>query len=118
MSFDRELKALCDEVQGARSAMVMSFDGISVAGHQAREGDLDTEALFYLPTPFDPLRITEIMYHPREGDLIDGDAYEFLAGMDARGQPRWTRAISSRTAVFEHRDACLRSDRDARLTCR
>ena len=48
MSFDRELKALCDEVQGARSAMVMSFDGISVAGHQAREGDLDTEALFYL----------------------------------------------------------------------
>ncbi len=36
------------------------------------------EALFTIPTPYDGLRITEIMYHPRENDIIDGDLYEFL----------------------------------------
>ena len=41
--------------------------------------------------------------------IIVRDAYEFLAGFDAGGPPRWTRDISLRAAVFEHRDACLRS---------
>jgi hypothetical protein len=37
-----------------------------------------TEAIFTVPSPLDALRITEIMYHPREYGLVDGDAYEFI----------------------------------------
>ena len=36
-------------------------------------------------------------------------AYEFFAGKAPTGVPQWTREISRRAAVFEHRDACLRS---------
>ncbi len=36
------------------------------------------EALFYVPTPLEALRITEIMYHPREDDIVDGDLFEFI----------------------------------------
>lgn len=36
-------------------------------------------------------------------------AYEFFAGLDGRGKPTWSPDIARRAAVFEHRDACLRS---------
>jgi hypothetical protein len=36
-------------------------------------------------------------------------AWEFLATRDASGNATWTRDIKERGAVFEHRDACLRS---------
>ena len=45
MDFAEELAAMCGEVSGCRTAWVMSFDGISVASHQEREGGLDAEAL-------------------------------------------------------------------------
>lgn len=37
------------------------------------------------------------------------EAYEFFAGLDSSGQPRWTHAIEERSAVFEHRGRCYRS---------
>jgi len=45
MSFQSELEAICAEVPGCRTAVVMSLDGISVATHVQDAGDLDTEAL-------------------------------------------------------------------------
>lgn len=36
-------------------------------------------------------------------------AYEFYAGRDAAGQPRWSAALADREAVFTHPDGCLRS---------
>ncbi len=37
------------------------------------------------------------------------EAYEFFAGRDARGDPRWTPEIARRQAVFESPGQCLRS---------
>ncbi len=37
-----------------------------------------TEAFFKAPTPYDGLRITEVMYHPPPNGPIDGDEYEFI----------------------------------------
>jgi len=37
-----------------------------------------TEAVFRVPRPIDALRVTELMYHPRDDEEVDGDAYEFL----------------------------------------
>jgi predicted regulator of Ras-like GTPase activity (Roadblock/LC7/MglB family) len=45
MSFQTELEAICSEVPGCRTAVVMSLDGISVANHVVDAGDLDIEAL-------------------------------------------------------------------------
>jgi hypothetical protein len=36
-------------------------------------------------------------------------AYEFFAGQDAAGQPRWSEAVAERAAVFTNPDSCLRS---------
>ena len=45
MSFQSELEAICAEVPGCRTAVVMSLDGISVANHVQDPGRLDNEAL-------------------------------------------------------------------------
>jgi len=44
MSFQSELEAICAEVPGCQTAVVMSLDGISVASHVEDAGDMDTEA--------------------------------------------------------------------------
>jgi CubicO group peptidase (beta-lactamase class C family) len=36
-------------------------------------------------------------------------AYEFFAGLDARGNPTWTEDVAKRGAVFAHRGRCWRS---------
>jgi hypothetical protein len=41
--------------------------------------------------------------------IADRTAYEFFARLDENGRPVWTADINGRGAVFEHRDACLRS---------
>ncbi|MBT3265498.1 DUF4185 domain-containing protein, partial [Candidatus Poribacteria bacterium] len=43
------------------------------------------------------------------GAIGDREAYEFFAGVDAGGEPRWTDDIASREAVFEHPGRCYRS---------
>jgi hypothetical protein len=40
--------------------------------------------------------------------LREREAYRFFAGFDATGQPRWTREIARRGAVFTHRGHCYR----------
>ncbi len=45
MSFQSELEAICAEVPGSRTAVVMSLDGISVANHVQHDDGVDTEAL-------------------------------------------------------------------------
>jgi len=37
-----------------------------------------TEALFRVPSPFDNLKITEVMYNPPPQDELDGDSFEFI----------------------------------------
>jgi CubicO group peptidase (beta-lactamase class C family) len=44
-----------------------------------------------------------------KGALKNRNAYEFFHGLDARGDPAWTRDISRRQAVFIHRKKCYRS---------
>lgn len=44
-----------------------------------------------------------------QGRIRDREAYEFFQGRDERGQPRWTKAIAERRAVFEHKNRCGRS---------
>jgi hypothetical protein len=41
--------------------------------------------------------------------LTDRSAYEFFQGMDAQSQPRWTKEIGERGAVFTHPGRCYRS---------
>ncbi|HYV31800.1 MAG TPA: hypothetical protein VEO53_11935, partial [Candidatus Binatia bacterium] len=41
--------------------------------------------------------------------LRDRDAWEFFAGPDAAGQPRWTRDLAERGGVFAHSGHCCRS---------
>jgi len=41
--------------------------------------------------------------------LTKRDAWEFFAGFDPMGQPRWARDMAKREAVFRNRDGCLRS---------
>jgi hypothetical protein len=49
-----------------------------------------------------------LMRVPKD-QITTRDAYEFYVGADARGEPAWDRDIRQRGAVFEHKDACLRS---------
>jgi CubicO group peptidase (beta-lactamase class C family) len=37
------------------------------------------------------------------------EAYEFFAGLDAAGKPRWTKDVSGRKAVFQNPGRCYRS---------
>lgn len=41
--------------------------------------------------------------------IRERDAYEFFRGLDTQGQPRWTRDIRDRGAVFVHPGRCYRS---------
>ncbi|MGH7127912.1 MAG: DUF4185 domain-containing protein [Planctomycetaceae bacterium] len=41
--------------------------------------------------------------------IRERDAYEFFAGLNDDGQPRWTRDIDARQAVFEDPGRCYRS---------
>ena len=41
--------------------------------------------------------------------IQDREAYEFFMEIDGDGQPVWSPDIEKRGAVFEHKDACLRS---------
>jgi CubicO group peptidase (beta-lactamase class C family) len=44
-----------------------------------------------------------------KGKLPDREAYEFFAGLDAGGGPRWSPDVAGRAAVFESRGRCYRS---------
>jgi hypothetical protein len=41
--------------------------------------------------------------------LRSRDAYEFLSSVDSNNQPRWTKALEERGAVFTHPQRCYRS---------
>jgi hypothetical protein len=41
--------------------------------------------------------------------LKQRDAYEFFTGLDAKGQPLWSRDVAQRGAVFTHAGQCYRS---------
>ena len=41
--------------------------------------------------------------------IIDHAAWEFFVRQDEQGRPVWSDNVNQRGAVFEHRDACLRS---------
>lgn len=41
--------------------------------------------------------------------IKERDAYEFFKGLDAQGQPLWTRDVGKRGAVFTHPGRCYRS---------
>lgn len=49
-----------------------------------------------------------LMRVPRER-VTERAAWEFFAGHDARGEPRWSTEIARRAAVFSNPDGCLRS---------
>lgn len=49
-----------------------------------------------------------ILLRVRKDRITDRNAYEFLQTAD-EGEPLWTSDINKRGAVFEHKDACLRS---------
>ncbi len=42
-------------------------------------------------------------------EMTERKAYEFFAGLDANGQPKWSADVAARTAVFEHPGRCYRS---------
>src|SRR5262249_41224131 len=42
--------------------------------------------------------------------LRERDAWEFFAGLDDIGQPRWTRDIAERRGIFAHSGHCYRSN--------
>ena len=44
-----------------------------------------------------------------KNEVTKRDAWEFFAGFDALGKPRWSGEISGRAGVFHNRDGCLRS---------
>lgn len=44
---------------------------------------------------------------PRER-IRERDAYQFFAGLDAAGRPRWTSDLARRAGVFEYTGACRR----------
>jgi len=41
--------------------------------------------------------------------LNDRGAYEFFAGLDETGKPKWTDQVARRSGVFEHRGLCYRT---------
>ncbi|MGH9338876.1 MAG: serine hydrolase [Acidobacteriota bacterium] len=43
------------------------------------------------------------------GRITDRSAYEFFAGLNASGEPAWSRDIEQRGAVFKHPGECYRS---------
>lgn len=49
-----------------------------------------------------------LMRAPKDRLTVRG-TWEFPDGLDARGQPRWTRELARRGAALANRDGCLRS---------
>ncbi len=49
-----------------------------------------------------------VLAHVPKTHLRERAAYRFFAGLDASGQPRWTRETRERGAVFTHRGHCYR----------
>ncbi|HEY2154368.1 MAG TPA: serine hydrolase, partial [Isosphaeraceae bacterium] len=45
-----------------------------------------------------------------KGRIMDREAYEFFAGLDASGGPTWSRDIDRRGPVFTHEGKCYRSE--------
>lgn len=41
--------------------------------------------------------------------IKEREAYEFFRGLDAKGQPLWSKEIAERAAVFMHKGRCYRS---------
>jgi hypothetical protein len=74
---------------GARDDYVYSYS------HDGPLADTPADRFVLLRVPRD--RVTE------------RTAWECFAGRDGRGTPTWSRDLTKRAAVFEHRDACLRS---------
>lgn len=74
---------------GARDDFVYAYS------HDDPRADTPADRFVLLRAPKD--RVTE------------RDAWEFMVKLDSEGHPIWTRDIQQRGAVFEHRDACLRS---------
>ena len=50
-----------------------------------------------------------VMARVAKDQILRRDAYEFFAGIDAGGQPRWTKDIARREAVFTSEGRCYRS---------
>lgn len=63
---------------------------------------LDSETAY---EPADRMLLARV---PKER-ILERDAYEFFASLDAQGKPAWTRDIEKRGAVFEHAGRCYRS---------
>lgn len=74
---------------GARDAFVYAYS------HDHPRADTPADRFILLRAPKDK--------------LTQRESWEFLVKLDAKGQPVWSRDIHARGAVFEHRDACLRS---------
>jgi CubicO group peptidase (beta-lactamase class C family) len=51
-----------------------------------------------------------VMARVPKGRIRDREAYEFFAGLDAAGKPRWTRDIEARGPVFRFPGHCQRVD--------
>ena len=49
-----------------------------------------------------------ILARARKSHLMDRTAYEFFAGLDASGQPTWTKKLEERKGVFDHPGRCYR----------
>ncbi len=41
--------------------------------------------------------------------ITDQDAYQFFAGMNSHGQPKWSSKVEDRSGVFRHAGRCYRS---------
>ncbi|MCD6364492.1 MAG: DUF4185 domain-containing protein, partial [Planctomycetes bacterium] len=52
---------------------------------------------------------TMVLARVDKTSIADRAAYEFFTGLDGAGSPTWSRDISRRTAVFTHKNMCLRS---------
>ena len=50
-----------------------------------------------------------VLMRAAKGHLLQRQAWEFFVKLDANGDPIWTADIRQRGAVFQNRDACLRS---------
>ncbi len=50
-----------------------------------------------------------VLARAQKSRLADKDAWQFFAGVEPSGTPRWTADIAERGAVFSHRGKCYRS---------
>lgn len=74
---------------GARDAFVYAYS------HDGPRADGPTDRFVLMRVPQD--------------QITQRASWQFFVRRNERGQPLWSREIRNRGAVFEHRDACLRS---------